>query len=529
MNMRPLPVVLLAVLTVLGVLTLGVTGPPFVASVPGPSPDVGAVVPAAGGSVCVTGADAASPRADLLLLAAPEAAADGEEVADADADASRGVVLTLGAEADRRTAGPVAPGGLELLEAGLGADAWLWVGWADRPLVAWQEWRTPGSPGEPRGAVAAACLPTDAPVQSVLGLRTDGGHEALVRLANPFEADATFAITLVTPVGPFEPVALRNVSVPGGSRVTVRINDHLPEQSDIAAVVTVGAGRLAVEGLQRSVAAVGGVEGLAVVSPVTAPSTTWTFPFVQTGPDVEGAVWLLNPEPRAVVVTVTAHTPQGTAVPLVDSIDVGPGALVRVDAADLVPDGSRTAGLTLRSETTGVLAVAGAAFRSDGAEGSGLVRAVGAASPDPEWSLAGLAAPGRETALYVVNLSDEPAPLRVTLTTLPAAPVGMPDDEVDASAQAASSGAAQRVVVLEPGSLAPGASTRVPLPLDGARAFAVVVEGGPALVVSRTTTGRDLLEPITIAATPSRAWRSIDRPLVGRSLAGWVASLRVDG
>ena len=531
MKLRPLPVVLVTVATVLAVLALGVTGAPFTSSST-PSGDglmqVSGLEPAAGGTVCVTGADAFADEADLLLLAAGDAGTDTDA-------AARGVVLTLGGDderdPERRSIGPLAPGGLEQLGIMLGADAWLWTGWADLPLAAWQEWRTDGAPGQPRGAVASACLPTDASVQTVLGMRTDGGHEALLRLANPFEADATFALTLVTLDGAVEPVALRNISVPGGERVTVRLNDHVPEQSDLAAIVTVGAGRLAVEGLQRSVAAVGGIEGLAAVPPVTEPAVTWTFPWAVAGPDVEGSIWLLNPEPRTVVVSVTTHTPQGAAVPQLDSIELGPGALVRVDTADLMPDSARSAGLTLRSETTGVLAAAGAAFLAADPALTGLVRYAGSPVLDGEWSLAGVAAPGRDTSLHVVNLSDEDADLRVTLTTLSRAASAVDPGEGDGSdgdaptSTTVTGPAASRTVVLTPGRLAPGATARVILPLDGARAYALVVEGGPALVVSRTTTGRELLEPVALSATPSQAWRTVTRPLVGRPLTGWVASL----
>lgn len=549
MTLRPLPVALLAVVTTLGVLVLGVTGAPLVASDPEASSGETTVTPVAGGTVCVTGADAAAPGADLLLLAAPASPFvlqddRGGEPTEISPAASRAVILTLGSDVGRQAAGPVAPGAFAQIDVTPGSEGWLWVGWADHPLTAWQEWRTPGAPGEPRGVIAAACLPTDAPVQSLLGLRTDGGHEALVRLANPFEADATFAVTLVTADGPIEPIALRNVSVPGGARVTIRLNDHAPEQADLAAVVTVGAGRLAVEGLQRSVAAVGGIEGLSAVAPVSGASTIWTFPWLVTGPDVEGAVWVLNPEPRPVSVTLTAHTAQGTAVPLVDRIEVGPGELVRLDTADLIPDAARVAGLTLRSESTGILAAAGAAFRSDDPSRSGLVRYAGSPAPDGEWSLAGLATAERETALHIVNLSGEDADLRVTLRPLGRPMTGVlpspdtrtdddaPDDDAEASVdrtandQRSASSGDSAPVVLTPGRLAPGASTRVVLPLADAQAFAVVVDGGAALVVSRTTTGQSFLEPVVTAATPSRAWRSIERPLTGNSLAGWVASLR---
>jgi len=516
MNRRPVPTLAMTVVLALGVLTLGVTGAPLTRSEPSPA-DMTAVVPASGGGVCLTGADDIDAQASLLLLAAP-AGEPGDLVTEAGPEAgpevegagARAIVLTLGIDAQRRSVGPLAPGALHRIDVELGAEGWLWTGWADRPLATWQEWRTAGAPGEPRGALAAECLPIDPPVQSVVGLRTDGGYEAVVRLANPFEADATFALAFVTADGLTEPVALRNVSVPGGERVTVRLNDHVPEQSDVAAVVTVGAGRLAVEGLQRSIAAVGGIEGVAVVPPVSEPSVTWTFPWLPAGPDVEAGIWVLNPEPRPVVVELTVHTPQGATVPVEDSIEVGPGALVRIDAADLAPGSSRTFGVTLRSGTSGVLAAAGAAFLSSDDRRTGLVRYAGAPVPDPEWSLAGLAAPGRETVLHVVNLAEVDAELRVTLTTLH---------------REASDGEEQRTRVIEPGSLAAGASTRIVLPLDGAEAFAAVVDGGPALVVSRTTLGQDLLEPVATSATASRVWRTAGQPLPGRPLLGWVTGL----
>ena len=511
MNLLPVPVVVLVLLAALGVLSLGVTGAPLAPITDDAAADA-AVAPTAGGHVCVTGAGPAEPDAAMLLLAAVD---DG-----ADASPARGTVLTLGPEPARRSFGPSAPGSLEVVDVELGEEGWVFVGWADRAVAAWQEWRTEGAPGQPRGVAASTCLPTDPPVQTILGMRTDGGFEARLRLANPFEVDATFAVTLLTDDGVVEPIALRNVSVPAGERVTVRLNDHVPEQSDVAAVVTIGAGRLAVEGLQRAVAAVGGIEGIAVLPPVTAPSVTWTFPWLPVGPDVDGAVWVLNPEPRPVVVELTLHTPQGATVPLEESVEIPGGTVVRLDTVDLVTDGSRTSGLTLRSETTGVLASAGGVFLSGDPSRTGLVAFAGAPVPDAEWSVAGAVLEGRDTVLHVVNLDEVTASLRVVLTTSrrEAAP--------DAAGAPVTAGDEQlTTVVIEPGTLAPGATLRIPLPVEGADAFSAVVDGGRALVVSRTTTGRELLEPVAVAASPSSAWRLSGRSLLGRRLDGWVVSL----
>lgn len=528
MNPRVASVSLTVVAALLAVLTLGVSGVPLAALGPA-APGSAGVLPAsdtppdAGGAVCVTGAGTNDEVADVVLFAptlptspTSDGGSDGGSDGDVAAPDARGTVLALREDLTRTAIGPTAPGGLERVRPELGADGWVWMGWADHPYIAWHEWRTEGAPGEPRGAVAARCIPSDAASWSVLGLRTDGGNESLLRIANPYAADATFAVTLITPEGPLEPIALRNVSVSAGDRIAVRVNDHAPEQSDVAAIVTVGAGRVAVEGLQRAVAGVGGVEGVSVVPALTAPSTTWTLPWLPLGPDIDGSVWVHNPEPRPVVVQFTLHSPQGTAVPEgSDSVEVGPGALVRIDTADLAIDGRRVLGMTLRSETTGVVVAAGAQFRAEDPQRTGIVRYPAAAAADPQWSIAGTATAERETTLHVVNLAESDAPLRVALTTYPS-------DPSDVEGGATSAGT---VSIIEPGTIEPGGVARVVLPLEGAGIWSAVVTGGPALVVSRTTTGRELLEPVATDVTPSRAWLSPARALAARNLDGWVARL----
>lgn len=526
--LRPVLLILGIVVAFLASAVLGVSGPAA------PTTTVTTAVPpapVAGGAVCVTGAGPLRTVADLLLVAPPSR----PEGADVEA---RGVVLTLGGSTVERSAvGPLAAGALVRTDVELGTDGWLWTGWADAPLLAWQEWRTPGAPGQPGGAVASTCLPADAQVQTVLGLTTAGGDEALLRLANPFDADATFAITLVTPTTVLEPVALRNVSVRAGTRTTVRLNDHAPEEPDLAAVVTVGTGRLAVEGLQRTVAAIGGVDGLASVAPVGEPAVAWTVPWLPAGPDVDGAVWILNPSPRDVVVEVTVHTPEGASVPdALTSVDVGAGALLRVAVDDLVADDRPVLGLTLRSQTTGVLIGAGARLRSDDPARTGLVRPAASPAPDDLWMLAGVGGEGRRTILHVVNLSEVEVEPRIVLTTLPATPSpeegtgeGATDGTTDGATgeqdDAPPADVGPVTTELSPPSIASGAVARIILPLDGAGAWSAAVSGGPGLVVARTTLGDDVLEPIASAGVPSRTWTSVRPSLVGRARPGWVTGL----
>jgi len=445
-----------------------------------------------------------SPEADVLLLAAPQ---DGDDASDRPATdgaaPARVLIRTLGVTDDDavpsqergRALDPIAPGAFRPVRVALGAQGWTWVGWADRPLAAWQEWRTDGAPGEPRGRVASRCLPTDPAVQSVLGLRTDGGNQALLQLANPFAADATFAVTFTTATEVVEPVALRNVSVPGGTRVTVRVNDHVPEQAAVAATVTVGAGRLAVEGLQQAIAELEGHEGLAAIAPIGSPATTWSFPWVSVDPDDDGALWVLNPEPRPVSVQLTVHTAAGATVPDIDRIEVAAGALVRLRATDLAPAASGSIGVTLRSETTGILATGGATFRSDDLGATGLVRFGGASAPDASWSIAGLAAPDRTTDVHVLNLGEAEAVPRITVTSLLRPDGGEQEDATPTT----------EVLTMRP--IPPGAIGRMTADPDW---------GPIRLDTDSTPEAAPLLEG---------SWLAVDQGRTGRPLAGWVADL----
>jgi hypothetical protein len=513
-NTRPPALVGVVIAALLGSLVLGAVDVPWAPT----RAVVTAAAPVAGGTVCATGGGETERTVDMVLAAPP--AVDPDDPAQ-----GRGILLAVEEDVVRNSVGPFLSGSVAVVRTDLGLDGWSWTGWADAPLFAWREWRSAGSPGEPRASVVSRCVPADAPEWVVLGLRTDGGNEALLDIVNPYIVDATFAMSFHTETEVLSPIALRNVSVPAGSSVSVRINDHLPEEQDIAAVVSVGAGRLAVQGLQRATAGVGGVEGVSTVPALTVPAVTWTFPWLETGPDVEGAVWILNPAPRQVVVEVVLHTSLGAGLAeFIERVELPAGGFVRIDAADLAPAGRRIFGLTLRSETSGVFVGAGARFLSEDADRTGLVSLVPSAAPDREWLDAGLHGPGRETVLHVVNLAEDAAVLRVDLTS---GPIGLPlRSEEGPDVAGASIGAIPASVrTLEPGVLAPGAVMQIILPLDGPVAWSAVVSGGDALVVSRTTFGADLLEPVAIDALPSRAWVGTTVGPAGRPFDGWVARI----
>lgn len=483
------------------------------------------VAPSAGGQVCPGVAGEVARDVDLVLVA--PTSTDPTRVA-------RSSVRVLGGDAESYAVDPIVPGDHAALRLEVGLERWVWSAWADRPIVAWREWSTTGGPAEPRGRSVSACIPTAAATWTLVGLRTDGGHEAFVDVANPFAVDATFAVTFHLEGGIEQPLALRNVSVVAGTRERIRLNDVVPEQQDIVAVITVGAGRLAVEGQQRAIGGLGGVEGFTAVPAVTTPATTWTVPWMVAQPDVESDVWVFNPSMRPVEVGITVHGPSGAVVPEdLDRVEIAAGKVLRLEAADLAPAGMRGFGVTLRSETDPVLVAAAARFTADDLALTGIVQYPGVPVADAQWSFGGTWEPGRIVALEIVNVSSVPAQLIIDLRVAPRAGQPTPVDELDGDgdgtvdAELVDAGAvsAARGRRIEGPLIAPGSQVRFVLPLDTEGTWSADVWGGDALVVARSDVGRDRLEPVVVVGVPSRAWLAPLGTLPGRQLHGWVGRL----
>jgi len=506
--------VLIAVV-VLGGLALGVLVPPAAPVVP--SALAGA--PSAGGSSCVVGASATSPVVDLVLAAPSALAASGAQDASGtagDGDVARGLSLVQQAPADvadRRTIGNVIAGDHRMLRPELGADGWLWNGWADLPLIAWREWRSAGGPGVPEGIVAGECSAAFGSRQTLLGMRTDGGHEAFLEVANPFPADATFAVTFVTPDGVVEPLALRNISVRSGTRTSVRLNDHVPEESDLVAIVDVGAGRVALEGLQRSLAGVEGIGGLALVPVVEVPTTTPVFPWLVAGPATEGTVWLYNPSARRVEVTLAVHTGAGAELPeFLPELELAAGELRAVDVADLAPAADAPFALTLRSRPDAIHAAMGVRYSDEDVARTGIVVMPAAERGDLRWLVAGRTDPARTTLLHVVNLEDVEQQVQIRLTLRQAD--SDTTTEVEVGAVTLPAGAARSIVLPLPGGDEPPAS------------WVAEASGGGAIVVARVAAGESRRDPLGTLATPSRRWLEPFTALGAREAQGWVGRLR---
>ena len=349
--------------------------------------------------------------------------------------------------------------------------------WWGRPAVLSRVWRVGGS-DFPSGWVAGPCEPSPSINWFIPGLSTDGGGQARLILANPFDSSATATVTLATPEGLLQPRRLGNLHVPDGEVLRIELNEFAPEQADLGVIVRVRAGRLVAEGVQSFNAAIGGVDGVTLVKAASASALSWTIPWVEVadrvGADEEGDedgvdswVWITNPSTETAEIELTLHTSTGTAPPVIGSEDVGepeaptvpsapsptadgspptatpgpgtppatptppevevpdreaasetlriaPGAVRRVDVAELLPGGTGVAGVTVTSTNdVPIVASAGTIRRDPATVLSALAIQIGAPLADMTWVWSVPPPTDRSTHLHVVNLGDQPATLDV--------------------------------------------------------------------------------------------------------------------
>lgn len=302
------------------------------------------------------------------------------------------------------------------VHAGLeGEEIAAFARWYDQPVALYRHWRLAGDDDLPPGRAQGPCQAQESDRWWIPGMSTAGGHEARVRLANPYETDATVAVRLVTPEGPVEPTVLQNLTVQGRSTTEVEINEHLPERDDVAVEVEMIAGRLTAEGYQLVRQAIGDVDGVSLLASADEPSTTWTIPWAAEADDRRSWLWLLNPGDRPAPVELTLHGGDGGIAPEgLARVTVEPGQLRRIDLRGTFPENLSSAGVTVRSE--GVPVVASGAVRleaSDPAE-AGMAVQLGARASD-SWVVAGGSTEARAEQLRLVNPGSQPATVDVTL------------------------------------------------------------------------------------------------------------------
>jgi hypothetical protein len=387
------------------------------------------------------------------------------------------------------------------------------VRWRDAAVAVSREWRVEDVPTLPAGTVAGGCTASAAGTHLVPGLSTTGGDEARLRLANPHRSPASVAIRFPTPGDPEAPLVLQNLSIPAGAVREVIVNDVLPERDDLAAIVEVTSGRIAVEGVQLSRAAIGGVDGMSLLAATTSPAEDWTVTWLADDDTTSGWLWVLNTADRTAAVELSLHTPEGGEVPLgLSEVSVPAGELRRVDMTGTFPDGVDEVAVTARSNGVPIV-VSGAVSRTaDVSERTGIAVQLGASS-DPRWVVSGVGTEGRDEQLRIVNPEGEPAVLEVAF--LDGVRIRTPEE--------------LREVEVAPGStitidLASYVSAAAPW-----TAFVTAREG--AVVVGRlgVDTGDGSLHLVSASGVPSSSWLTTGTGLLPVQRPGLVIQLGTSG
>lgn len=262
------------------------------------------------------------------------------------------------------------------------------------------------TPGGPEGYIEGPCEPQPSPVWVVPGLATAGGAQAELVLANPFDSDASVAVTFTTPEGLIEPKLLENVVVPKRSVRKVVVNEHAPQRSDLGAVVRTRSGRIVTEGVQVLNAAIGGVNGRSLVKAAAEPAETWTIPwFAVDGDEVQSWLWVTNIADRPAALTLTFHGQAGGSVADTgEDLDLAPGETRRIDLNPLVPEGVSGGGVTVRSENSVPFVASGVTeFLGSDEARTGIAVQLGATAPADTWVLSGGATLGRDVRLHLAN------------------------------------------------------------------------------------------------------------------------------
>lgn len=286
------------------------------------------------------------------------------------------------------------------------------VRWRGGPASVSREWRTGGQ--LPDGLVAGPCAEVFGEQAVIPGLTTLGGAEARLRVANPFPSDASFAVAFVGPDGVEEPLALQNVSVASDDVREIVVNDHLPERSDLAAVVTVRSGRVALEGIQVLRAAIGGIDAVSLLAASTAASEVWTLPWLSSREGDASWLWITNLGDRPALIELTFATSSGGVVPNgLAELTVPPGEQRRVDLRGTFPEGSEETSLVVRSDGAPVHVSAAVERTAAVPRDTGFAVQLGAPRADTNWVVSGGATSGRDERLWIVNPGSEAAALEL--------------------------------------------------------------------------------------------------------------------
>lgn len=340
---------------------------------------------------------------------------------DAEEAAASLVVATDGDQ--RRVADPAVDGSVGSAvvtgEAGPGAATMRWY---EAPGLLSRRWEVDSTQRVP-GTVEGPCPSEPATDWVVPGVATAGGAAGVLHIANPTDGPASLAVTFTTPDGPVAPTRLANLAVPAHDQITVDLNEFVPEEPDLGVVVRARAGRVVAEVVETLEAAVGGVDGRALVTAQPQLRETWTMPWLSAGEQESAWVWVTNPGDQPTDVRLVLHTDTGPVVPPDSGVTLEPGTTRRIDLRGALAEVA-TAAVTVRSAPGVPIAASGGVLRlvEDDAERSGVVvlEALGAGT-GPHAAMSAVGASGQDRRLLVANPGEEDAVVDVRIVGASAA------------------------------------------------------------------------------------------------------------
>ncbi|MBI2168764.1 MAG: hypothetical protein HYU28_04575 [Actinobacteria bacterium] len=249
-------------------------------------------------------------------------------------------------------------------------------------------------------------------------------------LFNPFDDDAVVDMTFFTEDGVVQPEALQAFVVPGRSRVSVPVQDHVLRKEIAAAELRTRTGRIVAE---RSIQWDGttGRRGLGLYLGANETAESWTFPEGHVDHRVFEDVWVFNPGRSATEVEIQPDL-EGDAIqePTVASVPARSAISVRMN--DSIAAGTAHA---LRVTATGEedVVVAQELLSATGAPREGYALVPGITSPARAWVFpAGSADDVFDEWIIVTNSGTDTT--RVTISVLAGGlllvPEGLGDLEV---------------------------------------------------------------------------------------------------
>ncbi|HUH06490.1 MAG TPA: DUF5719 family protein [Egibacteraceae bacterium] len=292
----------------------------------------------------------------------------------------------------------------EVVLEGPDASAAVAVHWRGGPAVA--TWRVQGVPTS-----RAICQPASSQTWVMTGFDTAAHSRSHLRLFNPFSEDAVVSISFGTQDGLEQMRISESVPVPAGSVTTLDLNEYQPEREDLAALVTVRAGRVVAQGLLAPAPIPEGQlpHGLVALTAAGGPSNEWSFAFAAAAPGQSSWLSVFNPSERDadVEVQVSDPLPEGSA--LLDERSIPAGTVLRIPLSEV--SATPQFGVSLQVLNDAPVVVTRFASLESGSVGASL----GAAAAADSWTVTGAVA----SALSIYNPSGETVTATVAVRGAP--------------------------------------------------------------------------------------------------------------